>query len=146
MGDAPHCPVWMMKVAMKGTLMRPSRQAVLAAVLTSTLAACSEVPASGPAAQTAPGRSGPFFAAAVQHFVRASSAPVRVDPRPLRPESRLRSVTDSDILLADTTTIRVRTAVLATAGVPLADATEDWRCVFATGLRLPPPGGWNGRA
>lgn len=109
--------------------------------LATSLAACVGFPSSGPRARTAPGESPSFFAAAVQHFVRASSAPVRVDPRPLRPESTLRSVTDADILLADTATTRVRTAVLAAAGVPLADATADWRCVFATGLRLPPEAG-----
>jgi hypothetical protein len=93
-----------------------------------------------PHAQTAPGESERFFAAALSFSTRASRAPVRVDPRPLKPHALLHSVGEDDILSTDSTTIRLRTAALAAAGIPLTNATEDWHCVFATGLRGPPPG------
>jgi hypothetical protein len=66
--------------------------------------------------------------------------PVRVDPRPLRAESPLRSVSHEDLVLDDSATIRLRTAVLRASSIPLSDATQDWLCVFASGMRGPPPG------
>ncbi len=138
MSHCAHLPVaTLSRDTLHSMLLRGIRIIALAA----GLAACAGIPASGPRAQMAAGGSPTFFAAAVQHLLRASDVPTRIDPRPLRPESRLRSVTNADILLADTATVRVRTAVLAAAGVPLADATRDWLCVFATGLRLPPEAG-----
>ncbi|HLM66502.1 MAG TPA: hypothetical protein VK358_03200, partial [Longimicrobium sp.] len=81
-----------------------------------------------------------FFTAALSFSTRASRAPVRVDPRPLKPQALLHSVGEDDINSTDSATIRLRTAALAAAGIPLTNATEDWPCVFATGLRGPPPG------
>jgi hypothetical protein len=102
--------------------------------LVAAFAACVEAPTSGPRAQVQPAESPQFFAAAVQVLVVSSDAPVRVDPRPLRPEARLNSISESDILAADSATMRLRTGVLATLRIPLSDATADWRCVFATGV------------
>lgn len=123
-----------------GTQYVRMRANVGLAVLTLSLASCAEGAMAGPHGRTAPGESEPFFAAVVQHFVRGSNIPVRIDPRPLRPGSMLHSVRESDLLLADTSTIRLRTAVLARTGTPRADAVADWGCVFATGLQGPPPG------
>jgi hypothetical protein len=100
------------------------------------LVACTELAA--PRAQVAPPESADFFAAAVAHLAGRASAPVRVDPRPLKPEALLYSVRESDLLLTDHATIRLRTDALAAHEVPTADATADWRCVFSTGLRAPP--------
>jgi hypothetical protein len=105
-----------------------------------SLSSCSETAAPGPHAQVIPGESPQFFAAAVEHFARGSEYPVRVDPRPLQPEAMLHSVSEADIILTDLETARLRTAVLAAEGIPLADATEDWRCVSTEGLRGPSPG------
>jgi hypothetical protein len=80
------------------------------------------------------------MAAAVAFLANTSEAPVRVDPRPLRAESRLHSVVEEDLVATDTATVRLRTAVLQALDIPLTDATADSRCVFAAGLRGPGPG------
>jgi hypothetical protein len=103
------------------------------------LASCSESAPAGPHARTAPAESAEFFLAAVEYFAGRSAVPVRVDPRPLKADALLHSVGHGDLLLADHRTIGLRTAALATRGIPRADAPQDWRCVFATGLR-PSPG------
>lgn len=105
-------------------------------------AACGEGTVSAPRAQVTPAESADFFAAAVTYLVDRSPAPVRVDPRPLKAEARLHSVTEADLVLGDSATIRLRTATLIARGIRRADATADWKCVFATGLR-PPPGRGN---
>lgn len=105
-----------------------------------SLSSCLEAAAPGPHAQAIPGESPQFFAAAVEHFAREAGYPVRVDPRPLQPGAMLHSVRESDIILTDRETMRLRTAVLQASGVQLADATEDWRCVFTEGMRGPGPG------
>lgn len=104
------------------------------------LASCSEAAIPAPHAQTPPGESEPFIAAAVAFLANTSEAPVRVDPRPLRAEAKLHSVGEADLLSTDSTTIRLRTGVLLALHIPLTDATADWRCVFAAGLRGPGPG------
>jgi hypothetical protein len=116
------------------------RTTIFAAGWALLLPSCSETAMSGPHAQTSPAESEHFFAAAVEHFVRGSAVPVRVDPRPLQPGALLHSVSESDILVADRETTRLRTAVLSASEIPLADATADWRCAFATGLRGPGAG------
>jgi hypothetical protein len=120
---------------------RYSTRALLAATgLVLALASCSEVGSPGPHAQVRASESAQFFAAAVAFSVSQSRAPVRVDPRPLNAESQLHSVSDSDLALDDTATIRLRTGVLTATGIRLTDATKDWHCVFASGMRGPPPG------
>lgn len=109
------------------------------AAIAVSLAGCYEGAPAGAHAQVAPAESPEFFIAAVDYFAGKAEAPVRVDPRPLRAGALLHSVAASDLLLTDRETIRLRTAALAARGIPPADATADWRCVFATGLR-PPPG------
>ena len=118
------------------------RGLLTAAVVGMSSAACTEGAPSAPRAQVAPAQSADFFIAAVAYFNAGSDAPLRVDPRPLKAEARLHSVSESDILLTDSTTIRLRATALAAQGIPSADAAADWRCVFATGLR-PPPGQGN---
>lgn len=113
---------------------------IILAGLVLVAGACSEVGIPGPRAQETPGESQAFFTAAVTYFAREATAPVRVDPRPLRAEAQLHSITESDIATTDSATIRLRMAALAAEGIPLADAVQDWRCVFAEGLREPPPG------
>jgi hypothetical protein len=119
----------------------PARTRLGFAGLAALLLSCTEAPMAGPHAQMQPAESQRFFAAAVESLAGTSQAPVRVDPRPLRPESALRSVTESDLLLTDTATIRLRTATLTAAGLPLADAIRDWGCVFASGLERAGGGG-----
>jgi hypothetical protein len=127
--------------AMLTWIERGSACALLAgAGLVLSLASCAEAGMPGPHAQTTPGESEQFFAVALSFSTRASRAPVRVDPRPLKAQALLHSVGEGDILSTDSSTIRLRTAALAAAGIPLTNATEDWQCVFATGLRGPPPG------
>lgn len=104
------------------------------------LGSCSETGLPGPHAQETPGESQAFFAAAVSYSARRSETPVRVDPRPVRAEAQLHAITESDIVTTDSATIRLRMAALAAEGIPLADAVQDWRCVFAEGMRGPPPG------
>lgn len=104
------------------------------------LASCTEAGPPDPHAQVMPGESEQFFATVVSFSVRASKVPVRVDPRPLRAESPMRSVSHEDLVLDDSATIRLRTAVLRASSIPLSDATRDWQCVFASGMRGPPPG------
>lgn len=98
------------------------------------LAACSEAAPAGPRpAESSPGESPAFFAAAVRYFVARGEGPLRVDPRPLRPEARLHSVTERDLLPGTPEIVRMRTAVLEREGWDAADAVADWKCVFAEG-------------
>lgn len=105
------------------------------------LAACGEPGPSGPRGQVSPVASPAFFASAVGHFTATARAPVIVDPRPLRSEAMLHSVRESDLLPGDAGTAEMRTRVIGSLGLRTSDATEDWKCVFATGLRGPVPGG-----
>jgi hypothetical protein len=105
------------------------------------LTACGEPGPSGPRGQVSPAESPAFFASAVAHFTAASRAPVIVDPRPLRPAAMLHSVHDTDLLPGETATAELRTRVVRSLGLRTSDATEDWKCVFSTGLRGPEPGG-----
>lgn len=109
------------------------------AVLMVILLSCSEAVPFGPAAQLPPAGSPEFFAAALQFLAARASHPVIVDPRPLRPEAMLYSVAETDLLLADSATIALRTRVIKTTGLRVTDATHDWECVFAEGIQ-PPPG------
>jgi hypothetical protein len=99
---------------------------------------CSELFPAGPRAALSPGESAEFFAAAVGYFAADTMTPlpVWVDPRPLRAEAGLRSVTEADLLQADAQTIALRTRVIESAGWRTTDAPEDWRCVFSQ--MLPP--------
>jgi hypothetical protein len=74
-----------------------------------------------------------LFAAAVEYFAEGDTLPVRVDPRPLRPEARLYSVTEPDLLTGTPEIVRMRRRVLQTAGWVEANAAADWTCVFAEG-------------
>ncbi|HEX6367973.1 MAG TPA: hypothetical protein VF006_03505 [Longimicrobium sp.] len=105
-------------------------------------AACAESEVPDPYARVSPLQSADFFLAAVSHFAEREDTPMRVEPRPLRAEALLHSVTAADLLLTDSATIRMRTGALAARDIPTADATADWTCVFASGLR-PPPGKGN---
>ena len=111
----------------------PSRLAAsLMFVLT---VACSEAaPAGVRPAGSSPEESPRFFAAAVDYFVRRAEYPVRVDPRPLRPEARLYSVSTGDLLPVAPEILQMRAAVVQEGGWRLADAVADWGCVFAEGL------------
>lgn len=104
--------------------------------------ACTEGSVSAPHAQVTPSESAEFFITAVTYLAARAPAPVRVDPRPLKAEAMLHSVSEADLVLRDSATIRLRTAALAARGISRADAAADWKCVFATGLR-PPPGRGN---
>lgn len=95
---------------------------------------CTERSPAGPRAALAPPQSPDFFAAAAGYFAGGTRAPIRVDPRPLRPEAALGSVTERDLMLSDGETIRMRARVLESAGWRTADAPADWRCVFSQGL------------
>jgi hypothetical protein len=126
-------------------LVRPAESAYsrLAAVLVWIVAAaCSEQAPAGPRPTGSSPESSPlFFAAAVDYFASRSAYPVRVDPRPLRPEAPLHSVSEGDLLVpAAPEIIRMRAGVIQAAGWRVADALADWRCVFAEGLpRERPP-------
>lgn len=124
---------------LQNTRARVRRTLLTGAVLGPLLAACTEGGPSAPHARVAPAESADFFIAAVTYFAGRAEAPVRVDPRPLKAEALLHSVSHGDLLLTDRKTTALRASALAARGIQLADATEDWRCVFATGLR-PPPG------
>jgi hypothetical protein len=104
------------------------------------VASCGEAGLSGPRGGVAPAESPTFFASAVAHFAAGTREPVRVEPRPLRPEAMLYSVRDSDLLLQDHATARLRTRVIQSLGLRTSDATEDWKCVFSVGIPLPLPG------
>lgn len=105
-------------------------------------AACSQGAPAGPHAVEAAPLDAAFFAAAVRYFADRDSLPVRVDPRPLRPEARLYSVTHADLLVGQPDVVRMRTVVAETAGWAVADAVTDWTCVFAEGYppARPPAG------
>lgn len=106
------------------------------------LAACGESEVPDPYAQASPMQSAGFFTAAVSHFAGRARAPVRVDPRPLRADALLHSVSAGDLELTDSATIRLRAAALRAHDIPIADAPADWTCVFASDLR-PPAGRGN---
>jgi hypothetical protein len=127
-------------VCIKNTLTRASRTLLAGGTLGLCLASCTENAPSGPYAQVSPAESEDFFLAAVAHLVGQAKAPARVDPRPLRAGALLHSVSESDLLLSDRETIQLRTAALEARSVQMADATLDWGCVHASGLRAPPPG------
>lgn len=105
-----------------------------AALLVVVSASCSERLPGGPQAALEPGLSPDFFAAAVSYFDGRTALPILVDPRPLRPEARLRSVSENDLLTAEAETIRMRERVVESAGWRTTDAPADWRCVFAQAL------------
>jgi hypothetical protein len=98
--------------------------------------ACLEQVPAGPRPPGSTPESSPrFFTAAVDYFARTAEYPIRVDPRPLRPEARLHSISDRDLLLpVDPEIVRMRADAIQAAGWPAADAVADWRCVFAEGL------------
>lgn len=103
-------------------------------------AACSEAaPAGLRPAGSSPEESPRFFTAAVDYFARKAEYPVRVDPRPLRPEARLYSVSAGDLLPVAPEILQMRAAVVQEGGWPVADAVADWGCVFAEGLPLARP-------
>lgn len=126
-----HQPIWY------------SLQLGLGVALTcASVTSCSQAIHGGPRPGGASPQESPgLFAAAVQYFATRSDYPTRVDPRPLRPEARLHSVTDLDILLDGTAEIvRMRTTVLDSANWGLANAVADWTCVFAEAApRARPP-------
>jgi hypothetical protein len=95
---------------------------------------CSERLPAGPAASVSPQLSPDFFAAAVRYFGTKTEAPIVVDPRPLRPESRLGSVGVNDLLPGETETIRMRTRVVESGGWRLTDAPRDWGCIWLHAL------------
>lgn len=96
--------------------------------------ACTQGTIPGPQPSGAPALESPaFFAAAVRYFANRDSLPLRVDPRPLRPEARLISATDADLLAGNADIVRMRREVLQAAGWREADAVADWKCVFAEG-------------
>lgn len=98
---------------------------------------CSERLPAGPQAALVPSRSPDFFAAAVRYFDGRTEVPILVDPRPLRPELRLDSVGQNDLMTWESETIRMRTRVVESGGWQIADAPRDWRCVLSQGV--PPP-------
>lgn len=113
---------------------RRSRSAsVFCASLLALLPACSYT-APGIDPTTVAERSPASFAAAVGYFAGRSSVPVRVDPRPLRPEARLSSVRQSDLITSEAEIIRIRTRVVESGGWSLANAVEDWGCVLSQGV------------
>ena len=120
---------------------RSVRYACATALLLVQTAACARAAPTG----TRPGAVSPeespaLFSAAVGWFAGRTEFPVRVDPRPLRPEVRLTSVTDAHLLPGADATVRMRRAVVEAAGWGVADAVADWRCVFAEGYpRAGPP-------
>lgn len=122
-------------------LSRSFRRRVAVVTCSSALVACIESGVSGPRAQVSPAESPAFFASAVAHFTAAARMPVVVDPRPLRPEALLHSVTERDLLPDHDATVELRTRVIGDLGLHTSDATEDWKCVFSAGLRGPRPGG-----
>lgn len=112
-------------------LCLPSR---LAATLALTvLIGCTGPVPRGPRTAPVPGESPAFFAAAVGYFARDTMTPlpVLVDPRPLRPEAALRSVSEADLIQLDTQTIALRTRVVESGGWRTTSAPRDWRCVFS---------------
>jgi len=109
----------------------------VAALVPLLVSGCSERLPAGPAASVSPQLSPDFFAAAVRYFDSQMEAPVVVDPRPLRPEARLSSVTENDLFPSESEVIRMRTRVVESGGWRLTDAPRDWRCVWSQGLRRP---------
>ena len=111
---------------------RPGTAHILIAI--AAMGGCTERSPAGPQAALAPPRSPDLFAAAVGYFADGTQGPIRVDPRPLRPEAALGSVTERDLMPLDAETIHMRTRVIESAGWRTADAPRDWRCVFSQGL------------
>lgn len=105
-----------------------------AAVGLAAVVACAERLPAGVQASPEPGRSPALFTAVVRYFAARTQVPIRVDPRPLRPEARLNSVTDEDLLAGEAETIRMRTRVLEGDGWAVARAPEDWGCVLSQGV------------
>lgn len=122
-------------------IRRPMRGASFAVPLLAVTmaAACSERLPAGPQAGVEPRLSPDFFSAAVGYFASRTAVPVRVDPRPLRPEARLSWVRQDDLLEGQMEVIRMRTRVVESAGWRMADATEDWVCVLSQGPAPPVP-------
>lgn len=71
---------------------------------------------------------------AVAYIDERTELPVRVDPRPLRPEARLSSVQESDLIASAEEVVRMRMSVMESHGWGPTDAAEDWKCVFSEGL------------
>jgi hypothetical protein len=112
------------------------RRAPAVALLLLAAAACWERGPAGLGAAPPPGESPQLFAAAVGYFASRGEVPIRVDPRPLRPELVLYSVREGDFLPA-ADVVRMRTRVAEQGGWRLTDAVEEWTCVFAEGLPTP---------
>jgi hypothetical protein len=110
---------------------------VAAALLLLLVTGCSERLPAGPQAALTPQLSPDFFSAALGFFASRTTAQLVVDPRPLRPDTRLSSVTAADLLPAEAETVRMRTRVIERAGLRVTDATVDWRCVFSQVVRPP---------
>jgi hypothetical protein len=130
--------------AAKGDTVRIRRIAravpgALTTLLVLAAPGCSERLPAGPAAFVSPHLSPDFFAAAVRYFGTKTEAPIVVDPRPLRPESRLGSVGMNDLLPAETETIRMRTRVVESGGWRITDAPRDWGCIWSQALSSPVP-------
>ena len=107
------------------------------------IAGCVQVPRSGSEPTPAPPeRALAYFSAAVTWLATRTEFPVRVDPRPLRRDLLLTSVTEAHLLPGLDSIVRLRRDVVETAGWGVADAVADWRCVFSEGYpRGGPPGG-----
>ena len=92
---------------------------VTLAALLVVMPGCTAGRLAGPRAVPAPERAPDFFATAVDFFVRPDR-PLLLDPRPLRPDALLYSVTESDFV-PDKRTVQLRTRV-AEAGLRLRAA------------------------
>jgi hypothetical protein len=115
---------------------RTSRRAavVAGAIVWLTIAGCA-----GPAttrSQPAPAavESPNLFRAAVAYFDERTVLPIRVDPRPLRPEARLSTVQENDLIEPAEEVVRMRMSVMESRRWGRTDAAEDWKCVFSEGI------------
>jgi hypothetical protein len=111
---------------------------LITALVSST--ACSEGQMASPGAigaRAVPPQSRGLFVAALDHFVSGSEGRLLVDPRPLRPDVDLGSVTAADIAAEDAASAEFRAHIVRERGLGLTDAVRDQRCAFVRGVTLP---------
>jgi hypothetical protein len=104
------------------------------AIVWLTMAGCAAPVSTRPQPAPPAVESPELFRAAVAYFDDRTELPIRVDPRPLRPEARLSTVQESDLIAPAEAVVRVRMSVMERHGWGRTSAPEDWGCVFSEGL------------
>lgn len=118
---------------------------LLALLIVGTAGGC--IPGGG-GRSVAPGEERALYTVLLDHFQDSARGPLRVDPRPLRPDADLTGVESGDLLAGAETRAGMVASLLRDRGIAEGDAVRDMDCVFSAGVALPPgsPGAAEGAA